>query len=98
MYLYEGFESNCLYVPSNVYKVTKRGIQVMKNKHILVFLTWNLFWWTTKIDKFVCLFKCLRGAAIQRADYLKGMHLCAVAFVKWAFLCFHMFEFRGHHK
>lgn len=42
MYLSEGFKNN--YVPSNVYNMTKRGIQVMKNKHILVFLTWNLFW------------------------------------------------------
>lgn len=39
MCLYESFESNALNVPSNVYIITKCGIEVRKNKHSLVFPT-----------------------------------------------------------
>lgn len=40
MYLYESFENNSLYVPSNVYNMTECGI---KTKHSLVFSTYGIY-------------------------------------------------------
>lgn len=95
--LSEGFKHN--YVPSNVYKMIQRGIQVMKNiKHINGIYVGGR---PTSSRYIGYLFKCLCHSTDDLREKEEKIFLGYVLLVlKWSFQSslFPMLEFRSHHK